>query len=277
MHRSPRYAVLAALVLAGIAAIGQAATPSEPDELVPSADIPHAAPVAASRFAMQAATSGTIASAGVTDADVGDSASFGRNLQWLGVTDMSVTLDGDCSGVTPPAACQVLAPAPALTSFNFSNLGHVSLPANAANSLLCYWLSPVLNVSYSNPTAAAVVARLNVSPTLTVENPVLATPGLIDPTTGAPFGGSLLTGMTSSQRFQVPLPAGLSISERKRDSAVCIAGFLSHKALVETYGLTDAQAKDFFKKPTTVRLNLSGSAQYVANAQLYFGLRIIGD
>ncbi|TLY49521.1 MAG: hypothetical protein E6K53_13415 [Gammaproteobacteria bacterium] len=277
MHRFPRYTILAAMILAGVAAIGQAATPPTSDESLASADIPHSAPMAASRFALQGATSGGIASAGVTDADVGDSDSFGRSLQWLGLTDMSVLLESDCSGVAPPAACQTLAPAPALTTFNFTNLGHVTLPANAANSLLCYWFSPVLNVSYSNPTASAVVARLNINPTLTVENPVLATPGLIDPTTGAPFGGSLLTGMTSSQHFQVPLPAGISISERKRDSAVCIAGFLSRKALVESYGLSDAQAKDFFKKPTTVRLNLSGSAQYVTNAAMYFGLRIIGD
>ena len=277
MHRFPRHTIFAAMVFASVASIGTAATSSPSDETFVSADIPHSAPHVSTRFAVQGAGSGAIASAGVTDADVGDSDSFGRNLQWLGLSDMSVSLDSDCSGVTPPAACQVLAPAPALTSFSFTNLGHISLPANAANSLLCYWLSPVLTVNYSNPTASAVVARLNINPTLTVENPVLSTPGLIDPTTGAPFGGSLLTGMTSSQHFQVPLPAGLSISERKRDSAVCIAGFLSRKALVETYGLSDAQAKDFFKKPTTVRLNLSGSAQYVTSAALYFGFRIIGD
>jgi len=135
----------------------------------------------------------------------------------------------------------------------------------------------VLNVSYGNPTAASVLARLNINPTLTVENPLLATPGLIDPTTGLPFAGRLLTGMTSSQRIAVPLPAGLHFSERKRDSAVCIAGFLSRKALVETYGLSADQAKDFFKQPTTVRLNLSGSAQYIDGASLYFGFRIIGD
>jgi hypothetical protein len=213
----------------------------------------------------------------LSDDDVGDSDSFGRNLHWLGLTDMTVTLSPDCTAEDPGTACQTLAPAPALTTFSFADLGHIALPEKAANSLLCYWLSPVLNVSYGNPTAATVVSDLRINPTLTVENPVLSTPGLIDPTTGLPFGGQLLTGMTSSQRFQVPLPPGIHVSERKRDSAVCIAGFLSQKALVETYGLTADQAKDFFKKPTTVRLNLSGSARYVDAAALYFGFRIIGD
>jgi hypothetical protein len=67
------------------------------------------------------------------------------------------------------------------------------------------------------------------------------------------------------------------LSERTRDSAVCIAGFLSKRALVGTYGLTEAQAKEFFRKPITVRMNISGNAQYVGNASLMFGFRIVGD
>lgn len=217
------------------------------------------------------------AKAGPSEAEVGDADSFGRAVKWLGVADMYVTLAADCSDADPVGGCQVLAPAPAVTRFSFEDLGHIALPEKAASSLLCHWLSPVLDVGYANPTAAPVVGRLQYVPTLTVENPVLATPGLIDATTGLPFAGRLTTGMTASERFAVPLPPGLSLSERQRDSAVCIAGFLTRKSLVAVYGLSDAQAKEFFKQPTTVRLNLSGSAQYVSAASLYFGLRIVGD
>ena len=217
------------------------------------------------------------AKAGPVEADVGDVDSFGRAVRWLGVADMSVTLSDDCSGADPEGGCQVLAPAPAVTSFSFEDLGHITLPEKASNSLLCHWFSPVLDLGYANPGAAPVVARLHYQPTLTVENPVLATPGLVDPTTGLPFGGRLTTSMTASERFAVPLPPGLAFNERMRDSAVCIAGFLTRKSLVELYGLSEAQAKEFFKQPTTVRLNVSGSAQYVDYASLYFGLRIVGD
>ena len=265
LFRSISFAALASVTLSAFAAAPVAASNDRPE---PSADTP----VRAMRSSARPASPTT-----VTEADVGDTDSFGRDLHWLGVSDMTVELSSDCSAADPGTACQTLAPAPAVTSFSFEDLGHISLPEKAANSLLCYWLSPVLNVSYGNPTAASVLARLNINPTLTVENPLLATPGLIDPTTGQPFAGRLLTGMTSSQRLAVPLPAGLHFSERKRDSAVCIAGFLTRKALVETYGLSADQAKDFFKQPTTVRLNLSGSAQYIDGASLYFGFRIIGD
>ena len=255
--------ILSGLLLASAAA--QAKSPEFARGPAPSADIP-------------LLSSSPSAKAGPTDAEVGDADSFARNLRWLGLADAQVELTDDCSPFTDPeVGCQVLAPSPAVTSFAFEDLGHVTLPKNATKSLLCYWFSPVLNVSYGNPTVAPVVARLNYNPTLTVENPVLATPGLIDPTTGLPFGGRLLTGMTSSERFQVPLPAGLHISERTRDSAVCIAGFLTRKSLIDLYGLSTAQADEFFKQPTTVRLNVSGQAQYVDFASLYFGLRIIGD
>ena len=215
--------------------------------------------------------------AGPTDAEVGDADSFGRNVRWLGVADMNVTLADDCTGTDPEGGCQVLAPGAAVTSFAFEDLGHIELPEKASHSLLCHWFSPVLDIDYSNPGATPVVARLYYNPTLTVENSVLATPGLIDPTTGLPFGGRLRTSMTASERFEVPLPPGTSLSERQRDSAVCIAGFLTRKSLVEFYGLSEAQAKEFFRRPTTVRLNITGSAQYVGFASLYFGLRIVGD
>lgn len=211
----------------------------------------------------------------VTPEDVGDVDSFGRNLRWLGVTNAFLTLAETCDD--PAAACQVLNPSPASTSFSFTDTVRIRLPAKATHSLLCYWFSPVLQVTYANQTAAPVVARLTYLPTLTVTNPVLDDPALIDPTTGAPFGGRLTTGMTSSERFEVPLDPGVQITERTRDSAVCIAGFLNRRTLIDQFGLTEAQATQFFKKPTTVSLDVQGNAQHVRFASLVFGLRIIGD
>jgi hypothetical protein len=277
-HRSFAVATLAlALVplLAGAQPPSQRVAPPALDRAAldrASPDIPRS--VLQRKLAL---TPSMLAATAVSDADVGDVDSFGRALRWLGVADMSVELRDSCPGANPDSGCQVLAPGGAVTSFAFDDLGYISLPGKATHSLLCYWFSPFLSVSYDNPTAAPVVARLSYTPTLTVENPLLDDPALVDPTTGLPFGGRLLTGMTSSEWFEVPLPAGTTINERTRDSTVCIAGFLSRETLMLTYGLTNAQAKAFFKKPTTVRLNISGSAQYVSDAWLYFGFRIIGD
>lgn len=263
---------LAAALVVGLSMpFAIAATPVAPavaEDLHWSADVPlpktpaHVAGLAASAAAPSAD-------------DVGDADSFGRSLTWLGLADGSVELSPDCSSGAPN--CQILAPAPATTAFAFSDIGRIKLPRNATNSLLCYWFSPVLMIDYDNPTASPAIARLSYVPTVTVENPVLDDPSLIDPNTGLPFGGSLLTGLTSSERFEVPLDPGQHLFERERDSAVCIAGLLSKQTLVQNYGLSEAQARQFFRKPTTLRLNVEGSAQFVGDASLYFGLRVVGD
>ncbi|GAB3359739.1 hypothetical protein [Lysobacter tyrosinilyticus] len=211
----------------------------------------------------------------VTVEDVGDVDSFGRNLKWLGVTQMNAALTTDCSTWTGPG-CQVITPG-AFTSFSFTDLAHIRLPPKATKSLLCYWVSPLVTARFENPGASPVNALLRYNPTLTVENPVLNDPALINPMTGLPFGGHLDTGMTSSEFYEVPLAPGAAFTQRSRDSAVCIAGFLTKRALVDSYGLTDAQAAAFFQQETTVRMNLTGAVNHVTDASFVFGFRIIGD
>lgn len=239
----------------------------------------------ASDFAPIARTKATLrptpiaAAAAPTTDDVYDVDSFGRSVKYLGLTSAFITLDPACPPPSSPDEyCQTLNPTPgAFTNFNFPDAARIVLPAKASNSILCYWFSPLLTVTYQNPTAGQVIARFRYNPTLTIENSVLDDPALIDPTTGAPFGGKLLTSMSSSEIHQVPMAPGVAFTERLRDSTVCMAGFVSKRALVDNYGLTDAQAKEFFKRPTTIRMNISGQTQYVANASLVYGLRVMGD
>lgn len=216
--------------------------------------------------------------------DVGDADSFGRALKWLGSAQMNIDLADSCPapvpGTTVGSACAELQPLPAFTSFAFEDVARITLPEKTSNSLLCHWFSPYLGIVYSNPNppgGAPVIARLWYQPTLTVENAVLDDPAMIDPTTGLPFNGRLTTSMTNFESFEVPLPADTQISVRERDTATCIGGFVSRHALIQTWGLTEAQAKQFFKHPITVRMNISGNAQYVESANMIFGLRIIGD
>jgi len=268
---------LALCLFAGTFALGASIAGAVSSQNVANADMPlHGVKSGAVRPGATLDPIATIAS-NPTDADVGDSDSFGRKLQWLGLMDASVTLGSDCTGAAPPYACQVVGAPDAVTTFDFEDINRVSLPKNSADTLLCYWFSPWLTVNYTNPTASTVLARLTIDPTLTIESPVLNTPGLIDPTSGAPFNGKLITGMSSLQHIVKPMPAGVSYGERTRDSSVCIAGFLSKSALKETYGLSNNQANDFFNKPIVVHLNISGSTQYVDSAYLYFGMRIVGD
>ena len=274
---------VAAAAFASIAVFAQKGGPSR-DEIIEavSPDLP--ASRSQQRLALKArdlvsAQSASTKAAAPTVEQVGDADSFGRNIVWLGLASTFINLSDTCptDPENPDELCQVLAPAPALTSFNFQDAARLTLPGKSTHSLLCYWFSPVLTVNYANVGATRALGRFRYTPTLTVENPVLADPALIDPTTGAPFGGKLLTSMTSSESYQVPLEPGVSFTERTRDSAVCMAGLLTRRSLVDNYGLTEAQAKEFFKQPTTIRMNVSGSAQNVGFASLVFGLRVVGD
>lgn len=270
---------LAAAAMASVAVYAQKGGPSKHEIIeAVSPDLP----VVRSRQAaaqQKAATTAARAAAAPTVDDVYDVDSFKRNVVWLGLASAFINLSDTCptDPGNPDELCQVLAPAPAFTSFSFEDAAHITLPGKSANSLLCYWFSPVLTVNYVNLGATSTYGRLRYTPTLTIENPVLDNPALIDPTTGAPFGGRLLTSMTSSESFVVPLSPGVNFTERTRDSAVCMAGFVSKQLLTQNYGLTDAQVKEFFKQPTTIRLNVLGSAQNVGFASMVFGLRVVGD
>ena len=270
-------ASLAAAASAGwlLNAAAQDARPSEPavsPDLLPSAQ--------QRRLSLTASRAMPFAKAsGPSEEDVGDVDSFGRKVTWLGVTQMNIDLLDSCPKPDPAAnaACAELLPAPAATAFDFQDVARIKLPPKATHSILCHWFSPLLSIGYRNPTAGAVVARLNTLPTLTIENPVLDDPSLVDPTTGLPFAGRLTSSMSASELFEVPLSPGMALNARERDTATCIAGFLTRKSLVGTWGLTDDQADKFFASETTIRMNLRGSAQYVEHASLIFGLRIVGD
>lgn len=274
-------ALLSAAVVAGVAYQQSAASHAPAGSNGLSAANPQAVAVAPApaRLAPALPVADTIAARPPTVEEVGDVDSFGRPVRWLGVTQMNVDLDTSCPGdAIPNTACAVLNPSPAATTFQFDELASIVLPPKAADSLLCYWFSPYLTIQYNNATASPVVARLRYQPVLTIENEVLANPALVDPTTGLPFNGRLTTGMTSSERFEVPLPAATGIVSQQRDSATCIAGFLTRRSLVQVYGLSEAQARQFFRKRTTVRMGLRGGfAQHVESASLVFGLRIVGD
>lgn len=217
-----------------------------------------------------------------TDAEVGDAASFGRNVKWLGLaTTGFVQLSSDCtpdpdSPLGPDDRCVTLNPAPATTVFDFPDLGRITIPGRSANSLLCHWATPIISYSMSNPTGVAALSRITVRGRIRVESPVLANPALINPNTGEPFGGGIDTSLPTYRDFDTMQPGEFS-SQSITPTRACIAGFFTKKALVETYGLSAAQANDIFNQPLTIRVGISGNASLVDSGGINFGVRITGD
>ena len=225
------------------------------------------------------------AKAAPTDAEVGDAFSFGRNVKWLGLIQSGqVILTDDCTPVPgdpplgPDDRCVTLNPAPASTSFDLADIGRMVIPGRSTQSIMCHWLTPIAFYQLSNTTGVFQPnASFRLTPYIVVENEVLSDPALIDPTTGLPFGGVLESAFAATIGQTRSMQPGDRESFRFGHSRVCIAGFLSKRSLIENYGLTSAQATEFFKKDTKLRFGVRGQAALVSGASFTYGLRVMGD
>lgn len=218
--------------------------------------------------------------AGPDDDAVGDAASFGRDVKWLGLLQTgSITLRSSCTpSPNPDDRCVELNPAPASTSFDLPDIGRIKLPGKSTSNLLCHWLSPILSYAFENTTGVFQPnARLQLTPYVVVESRVLRDPSLIDPGTGLPLGGRLETGFSATYIDARSMQPGDRQLIRHSQSRTCIAGFLSRRNLIQGYGFTDAQVDDLFRNDMLLSFGVRGNASMVSDAYLLYGMRVMGD
>ena len=128
----------------------------------------------------------TLLAAAPTIDEVGDVESFGKNVIYLGLAQtLPVTVTDDCTGSDPTLErCLIANAAPGTTTFDEAGLATMSLPAKASKSLLCFTLTPFIFVNWQNSTGAPQLARFSANADITIANPLLNDPALIDPNTG---------------------------------------------------------------------------------------------
>lgn len=217
-------------------------------------------------------------------ATTGDPDSFGRAVKFLGLmTSGIIQMSADCTPDPqyPPGPddhCYLPNPTVgAETVVSFDDVGRMLIPGKSANSLFCHWQSPSTAYIFHNPTAAPVgSARFLVYTTYTIENPVLNDPALIDPNTGQPLNGKF-TVTIGNVRDERNLQAGETQVGRPFDSRVCINGIVSRNSLVNGYGLSAAQAANFFKSDTVITMGMKVRSRYVADASVIVSTRLVGD
>lgn len=275
IEKASRALLVLAIFGSGLAGTAFAASPSRlhtnsPDLFPPS----HAR---SSHMLMQAsAASPLVSSAGVGDAD-----SFGRNVVYAGIIGSEdVYLEEDCTGFPtgdPANQCIVLNPQPTTTSFDLSDVGHITLPANSTHSLLCFHTTTFQSWSFLNETASAGESNLRYQETATIESDLLSDPSLIDPTTGLPFNGKLTTNIGTNMEDGGTLQPGEDRHHEAWTTRTCQGGAISKASLSSLYGLPDSVVSKFFKKPITIRLNVSGNATLAQEALVILGVRFYGD
>ncbi len=212
-----------------------------------------------------------------------DTDSFGRNVQFDGLLQSgTVSLQSDCTPdpsnpLGPDDRCVVLNAAPGSTTFDLPNIGRLTIPGKSAHSLLCHWLTPIAYYSFQNGTGSSANANFRLAPYVIVQSSVLSDPSLIDPTTGLPFNGQLQTAFAATYQDSQSLDPGQTATRRFSETRVCIGGFLSKQLLMQTYGLTNAQANAVFHNDITLQFGLGGTAALVDSGYVIYGLRVVGD
>ena len=238
--------------------------------------------VIALALSMAVAAQGTALAAPPTVEEVGDADSFGRDVIYLGNAQTGiVALQDDCTPdpTAPPGPtdrCIVLNAQPSATSWVEDGLATLQLPADSTKSLICFALTPSINYEFNNLTGVAQPnARFTGRALITIENEVLDDPTLIDPATGLPYGGKMQLGLSTYSQSR-SLGAGERDQKSMFLSRHCIGGLVSKRSLVGS-GLSETQAKQFFKKPMKFTFGSSGTVQMVDFANYFYGIRLYGD
>jgi len=90
---------------------------------------------------------------------------------------------------------------------------------------------------------------------VTIENPLLNDPTLINPITGQPFGGKIVV---SHSNYSEQRGLGNTYETLSTATSTMCAGLISRRNLIQRYGLSSAQATAFFQRPITLRFGASG-------------------
>lgn len=216
----------------------------------------------------------TDASLSPPNADVGDGDSFGRSVNFLGFTQVDgVGVWNDCTG-QPEGHCVVREENGSNSISFIGDDAVVKLPARSAHSVLCFTLTHLGEVVFHNGTDSPQLGEAQIGAQWRIESEVLNDPALIDPATGAPYGGSMRSSALLYLEDQTLAPHfdGFNLPTSSRS---CISGHLSRRSLV-AQGLSEAQAREFFRKPITIRFGASARGSF-ADVWSSYGVRIYGD
>lgn len=219
---------------------------------------------------------------GVTHEQVGDADSFGRPLKWLGIHFLQIAFQPTCprANAVPGELCQPIPNLNSAISFTQRSSTSIELPAYAATSLICQWISPYQSVTFSNTTSTRRYGIFRTTPVVTIYSEALGDPNsttTIAPTTPWSNGKWVMTLGSHYNNMTRPLEPGVLYNETSRNSQVCMSGILSRRALIEGYGMSEAMADDFFSKPMRLEFGVTGVIQNVQSAYLTMGTRLVGD
>lgn len=214
-----------------------------------------------------------------TAEDVGDVGSFGHAAQYMGAASGFINLTASCTpdpSPTPNDQCFVLAPAPALTTFDAQDILRIKLPRRATRTIIYPALNFFINYQLENTTGVFQPQGVfSYSALLTIESDVLLDPSIIDPQTGLPANGKLVNQFSYNYRDDRSMDT--NDRQRLRETLVRVGNAGINKDALISQGLAPAVVDDLFRSAMTIRMSVTGSARLVTDANITCNMRLFGD
>ncbi len=210
---------------------------------------------------------------------VSDTDANGRNMIHLGAANTGfIYMKSDCSEeLAAGLKCTIIQPAPAPTEFQHEDIVSIRIPARAANSMLCFDITPLIDVTFENTTGNPVAnALFSGRATLTLKSPVLEDPSLVRPGNGEPYNGELRI-PTVQYSEQLKLDAGERNARSYHYTRSCGSASLSKQKLISIFGFDASQANSFFNNAITVELDASAIARHISYVHYDYHVRLYGD
>jgi hypothetical protein len=156
--------------------------------------------------------------------------------------------------------------------------GSIRLPANSANSLLCAVSDHAYHYSLRNKTTSTTPGYVVITEHYTLESPYLEDPSLINPKTGAAFGGKIVMSSLVFQHSET-LQAATSATQTQTFSsgAACTPNWFSRQSLRSSYGLSSSLARQVIAGPLTFRIGYTVTGRSVESLLFATSVRLLSD
>jgi len=220
----------------------------------------------------------------VTAADVGDADSFGHAALYMGAASGFVHLRPSCTPPPPPVPpamasddqCFVLAGGTTATSFSASDIARIRLPRRATRTLIYPAINIFLNYELENTTGVFQPnARLNFSASIDIESDALLDPAIIDPATSLPAAGKFER--VFSYNYNDDRSMQPNDRQRLRETLVRVGNTGITKQFFIQQGVPAAVVDNLFNGAMTIRMNMTGSALLLNDADITGNMRLFGD
>lgn len=219
----------------------------------------------------------------VTDAEVGEAASFDKNAKFFGTATAGVVVvsaagcaEADTGFPLGPDDRCLLVTDPAVTTMaTYNDIGRISLPGKKADNVIYAIGNHTVSAFSINNTAFASSGLVSYIPSVTIESEALLDPAAIDPSTGLPMNGSFTTTGLGTKTSAFTLQPNQFESQTLSYSRANTRGF--SRNFFAALGLPQNVINDLYKKPMTIRLNMTVRVRRVEDALIQYSIRFLAN